>query len=419
MSNYMTAPATDETSEQRSERLWPDPFSAPDVPPRSWLLQYVTGTKSAMTDREAQLAESANAQRALAVLHAELAFGAPPEESSVSQSASEHGTEAIVPFSVMLGPSSGQLWTTKGRVRHFDGHRLALRETFLPVTVLLLEMAFERCGKRCWKVVPVSPEETWPDESLSLDECRIQLTNGEEWVAHLWLEDEMPVDELHALCGSLSEPHLATLGTARIDLQAGRPISMACEGGYRIDEKNHELLLERARLAEQASWIGRTLTALAAWEVAVSAPAWTSGSELRDAIAAGIAARWRMQAAAASPEASIFPCFGGEGSKEQLLEALSRSREEGAVEQFFAVRDARRLPPTPDCPFAVEWELRHLGGEVRDGETFYVYHIASAEIAGVGFVVKRSGQVFAVLQSGGAEALNPDPAQIVLLFPRP
>lgn len=419
MSNSTISAVMNETLEQRSERLWPDPYLAPDVPPRSWLLRYVAGMTSATPDRKAQLAESANAQRALGILHAELAFGAPAIESPILQSEPDEATNVVTPFSVVSGPVAGQLWTTKGRVRHFDGHLLGWRETFLPLTVMLVEKGAERCGEPQWKVIPMSPEETWPDEFLVLDECRVELTNGEEWVAHLWLEDELPTDELHALCGNLSEAHFALLRTARTDFQAGRPVSMACGGGYRLNEAHEELLLERERLTDQASWLGRTVAALTAWEDTVSTPALAVGAELRDAIAAGIEACWRRQAAAASPESSIFPCFGGEGSKEQLLEALARSRETAEVDQFFAVRDARRLPPSPECRFGVEWELRNTNGSMQEGQTFHVYHIPSADIVGHGFVVIRDGQMFAVLQSGGAEARDPNPAQIVLLFPRP
>jgi hypothetical protein len=419
MSNSTVSAAMNETLEQRSERLWPDPYDAPDVPPRNWLLRYVAGTASATLDREAQLAESPNAQRALEILHAELAFGAAAVETPMLPSGADEATNVVTPFAVVSGPVAGQLWTTKGRVRHFDGHRLVWRETFLPLTVMLFEKGSEHCGKDQWKVIPVSPEETWPDEYLALDESRIELTNGEDWVAHLWLEAEVPTDELQTLCGDLSEMHFALVRTARTDFQTHRPVSMACGGGYRLNETNHELLMERERLAERASWLGRTVAALATWEGAVSTPALTVGAELRDAIAAGIAACWQRQAAAASPESSIFPCFSGEGSKEQLLETLARSREGASVEQFFAVRDARRLPPSPECRFGVEWELRNADGSMQEGQTFHVYHIPSADIAGHGFVVVRDGQMFAVLQNGEAEARDPHPAQIILLFPRP
>ncbi|MEI7776123.1 MAG: hypothetical protein WCK17_15260 [Verrucomicrobiota bacterium] len=416
--NHSTTTPINETQEQRLKRLWPDPYGAPDVPTRSWLLKYLSGMTPVTSDREAQLAESSNAQRAIGILHAELAFGAAAIEPPIFPSGVGSATNEVAPFAVVSGPVAGQIWTTKGRVRHFDGRRLVWRETFLPMAVILIEKGDKQGDKEQWRVIPASPEELWPDAFLALDESRLELANGEEWVGHLWLETEMPTDELQTLCGDLSETPLVRLRSARTDYQAGRPVSMACGGGYRLNKANQQLLLERERLAERASWLRRTVTALASWEKAISTPSLTVSHQMGDDIAKGIAACWQKQAAAASPESSIFPCFRGEGSKDQLLESLATYHQESSVEQFFAARDARRFPSSPECRWGVEWELRTVGDSVEEGQAFHVYHIPSVAVVGYGFVAIRGGQMFAVLQSGGEQARDPNPAEVALLFPR-
>jgi hypothetical protein len=258
---------------ERAQRLWPNPFEAPDVPPRELLEAFRRGPEHLPQDMRdwlpAQIKQSVNCQLALEVLKTEEDPGhilhpliSPAEDARLAMTAWEEfkarhrvaheqpmeaavlrDAPAVPPHTIPLGspeePAVDQIWTTKGDVEIFNGRRPEPRRVWLPMNVLLAEGPIQDRGETLWRAMPCTPLEVWGEENVGDSEAVVNVPVEGEYVVHFRLEYPVSARQLHACIGTVEDSGIVP-GNA---------------------PTTPELELERERVLECAAWLSATADA--------------------------------------------------------------------------------------------------------------------------------------------------------------
>ena len=406
---------------QRAERLWPDPFDAPEVPDRELLREWLANPKAveqAWPGLGAQIREEVNCQRALEILRAEsypdhlLHDFHASDEAGVAdkryRNALQTAPAAPVPSEskpqplrqIHDGPEIGQLWSTGHRVEVLDENsRLEYRYLWQPMRVLLTDGPFTARGETIWRAVPCTPLPEW---ECGVGDCIVCPEGGLEYAAHLDLEFPVHIRQLRLgkYIGAVSEESLAA---AEMDAPAKRP-------RVRIDNE---------RLLAAASWLAVTADARRLWhEARAEKVAELSKLEHRmpDAI------DWTQQhfpvlAAAAAGENPPIRCLAWPGNISALVAAVIDNKHiEDSVEFRAELRGEPQLDAATGLP-DVRWRLRDAPEGLREGDTFEVLALNNLHRPIGAGVVRRAGNDWvAILETGDVQRCAAS-GDIVLVFP--
>ncbi len=264
---------------ERSQRLWPDPFEAPEVPPRDLLEAYRRGPEHLPEKVRgwlpAQIAQSVNCQRAVEMLRAEgdpghvlhplisseeeRRLALPNLKSQISNLRSEAARRSaeepvdtlrespapenlepeISNLESRVAPEIDQVWTTKADVQIFNGQNLEPRRVWRPMNVLLAEGPIRDAGETIWRAMPCTPLWVWGEENVGDSEAVVNVPGAGDYVVHFRLEYPVSARQLHACIGVAEDRDFAP-GNA---------------------PSTPELELERERVVEFAAWLSATADA--------------------------------------------------------------------------------------------------------------------------------------------------------------
>jgi hypothetical protein len=252
---------------RREERLWPDPFEAPEVPPREFLERYCLGVghlpheEGYRVHLPDQIVESVNCRRALEWLGAQAEPGhflhRLAQENGIPSGWAEFkarrfpGAEEPSPVrrpqaraeaAAGRPPEPDQIWTTRHRVEFFDGRDerwWRSRYTWQPVEALLAEGPLAADDDEIWRAMPCTPLAVWGEHNVGSQEAVVEAPEAGLYVVHFRLEYPVSREQFHACLGAV----------AQRETEPGKAPETA------------ELRLERQRLFERALWLPATADA--------------------------------------------------------------------------------------------------------------------------------------------------------------
>ncbi len=417
---------------RRSQRLWPDPFDAPDVPPRDMLADYMRGGVARLPHVHGyryylpkQITESINCQRALEALRAEQdpdhilhpAISAELEEHLARQAwevfkaqlsksprppirSTVHGTlpAPVLPPQPPATPTADQIWTTSHEVKRFDGFRRQSRYTWHPVNVLLAEGPRPSGDDLVWRAMPCSPLDFWGVENVGDAEAVVEVSGAGTYVVHFQLEYPVSKSQLHAFVGVVADR----------TVEPGKAAATS------------ELRLERLRLFERAKWLSATADAfLAEWEHKSEVknsvgqlPTNIRRVEFSDA-RAGVPAM-----AASGGGAPLMPAFLWHGSLPDYLNRLQKGEQPAGLEGF----RVKLIPPGPQqisgqvcAQWSVEGDVPpSVAALLQPGLIFFLLDRMQGRVLGDGNC--REGGVFELTNGDWPEVRDSDRNDWALLL---
>lgn len=272
-----------ETALRASERLWPEPALAPEVPPEAELEKYISVGPLAFRPvwLRQQIEESAACQRALEDLRLRHRLSARAPVKSALEAAGFRISGG--PASSALSPRKdqtglillGDLRRSSGQVFIFSEGIRKVRQTFRPLLVAPVAGPFLEVEQEFWRVVVCTPAELWPEEHFADDEILVRSLAGCDYVAHLWLEYPMSVVQIADKVGEITSGGLDNLFLARAVRDEGIPLGFdpmpdrltvdhdeqePLIAGCRLDPvADAAIFCERQQLHECAGWLSATL----------------------------------------------------------------------------------------------------------------------------------------------------------------
>jgi hypothetical protein len=230
-----------------SELLWPDPFAAPDVPPRKSLLAALTDPNSVPPWLVAQIARSVQCQRALAVLEA-------------VDLLRENDRQPLrdVRFPSLSNPRVGvvsewfahMLCSTRSVIPFFAESRLGWQQSGNPPDVLLVSGPFEVDGIRAWKGYLCNLANEWPDELPLPDQTMpLRLASGLDFLVHAGIQCDVAEGQLY---GSFGTAQASIFPTPKAAPSAPPCLAMT-------------LAVAKQRLLQGALWLESGLLAERKW----------------------------------------------------------------------------------------------------------------------------------------------------------
>jgi hypothetical protein len=254
-----------------SERLWPYPFDAFDVPDFGVLTSYLKDSDS-IEDKNLvfQMENSVNCLRALKHLAEEPKFEdqEPSEDSkasfervlelmkSIPKSENESSAENPPSFSYHGAPRKFLLCKTKGKTPVLvDGqHRYSYN--FDPPMVLLVNDGKESEAKEeetLFRAVPASFADEYPVNQMDVDQIKISLNDGQEIVLHLDLNFPVSDEQLDEPIGFVKEGDEEKVLVGVAAALQGIPLMPADGAGIGPSEEMAEVMaLERERMFERS-----------------------------------------------------------------------------------------------------------------------------------------------------------------------
>lgn len=259
-----------------SERLWPYPFDAHDVPDFGTLNSWINGSLKD-EDLKLHIENNVNCLRALHHLSEEsnLVKSPPSNEEKASfervlelmksTPIDERKSDYEEPprFKYHGAPKQYLLYNTKSKLPILVDGTIRYSYNFDPPMVLLVNEGKESEAKEeetIFRGVPASFSEDYPVNQMDSDQILVRLQGGQEIVLHLSLNYPVSSEQLDDAVGCVpdSEQEKVQVGISAV-LQ-GIPLMPADGAGIGPSEEMAELVaLERERIAERT----QTLAAFA------------------------------------------------------------------------------------------------------------------------------------------------------------
>jgi hypothetical protein len=259
-----------------SERLWPYPFDAHDVPDfailNSWLDDSLEDE-----DLKFHIENSVNCIRAVQLLleESEEEKQEPTEDTkasfeqvlklmkSVPYADKKSEAEEIIKFDYAGSPRQFLLYSTKGKIPVLsDGNKRHIFD-FDPSMVLIVNDGKESEAKEeetIFRGVPASFAEDYPVNQMDSDEILVSLQDGQEIVLHLYLNYPLSNEQLEEALGVVREADEEKVRVGISAVLQGIPLMPADGAGIGPSEEMAEIVaLERERIAERT----QTLAAFA------------------------------------------------------------------------------------------------------------------------------------------------------------
>ena len=257
---------------KESERLWPHPFEAPDVPLRADLRLYTSGESD--KNLNFQIENSIHCLRALTELEKEEcqnndAFPNYTDEglSKTLSLVSSTKEKPNAPIEIQknshkqegINPRSMEIWRTKDSipVQHQNQtYKLKIKN---PHMVLLLDNPKESEfieGERIFRAIAVTVENDYSQDLMGMDEIEIRQESGEVLAAHLFLSYPVSIEQLDSKHGRIDPNEYEKLNIGLIAEEKGLNLMPADGAGVGPDDEFNEIFqLERERLIESTSYL--------------------------------------------------------------------------------------------------------------------------------------------------------------------
>ena len=281
ISNLLAAIPFDDLWE--SERLWPDPMEAPDIPPVEDLVAFLEDSKKIDPDLASQIKSSVACLRALDELQTkDLAKDKNSaamkdffkkvgitDNQAIEQSDDEVPTNHPVPFPHVRPQSaevrSRQIRSVRHGYQYWDEESLRRGFNFNPVDLLIISERIERPAGDFFRAVPCSPSEVWRiEDMLCPEDIVFNTVGGSQWVLHTWLAYPVSVDDLDDYLGQLSEEEMTRIHNQIEALNHTEPAEVT---------EPEWLSLERERIVERADTLPNTVDAQRwKWEAETNIP---------------------------------------------------------------------------------------------------------------------------------------------------
>jgi hypothetical protein len=265
-----------ESADARSARLWPDPFAAPDVPPREWLDWWFAGCGDA--DLVVQMASSPNCRRAAEALrqeHLSKALAGQTVEVPAEQPAQEQ------PLPDAGARTIGALVETRAEVELFDPDRAFPRWRLgCPPAAFLVQGPQDLRHDRIWRAVFAVPQIVVPDDFLGQDELVLSVDRA-RWLVLPALEYPLSDGQIARVVGRATDLNRDALLLAREALAKGLPLPPDLVAG-RAEPGDPGRADHSARLLEEAAWLAALADArlqAAEWEAEIEHPLAENQSE--------------------------------------------------------------------------------------------------------------------------------------------
>ena len=419
--NFNDAASLDAALEQ-AFRLWPDPWEAPEVPPRDVLQLYQQGIQNLPSEFRTwlpnQIRASVNCQRALEELRAETnpehllhpvvsAFRSdiPPLVSGYIGQTAPPGAEksltsqarAPAKSSGAVDPAPDQLWTTRPGVAHFNGRGMESRYTWGPLNVFLVEHQPAGRGEVLWRAIPCTPLWVWGEENVGSDEAVIEIEDGEQYVAHFTLEYPVHARQLYACIGVAKD----------VELEPGHA------------QTTPNLALERDRLLDCADWLSATADARLRWYESLAQPPGVLELDLEKATAWRDRQERNLVTASLASLGPVTLCILWREDLSKLYQSIAGGELAGQYQFTAQVQDAPQEDAERPGNCLARWEIddAEARGRLQDGNTFHVVKGKDfAKIIGHGLIQRIAGRILARLEVGQWSDFR-DPGALTLLFP--
>jgi hypothetical protein len=407
---------------QQAFRLWPDPWEAPEVSPRDILQLYQQGVQNLPSEFRSwlpgQIQASVNCQRALEELRAETnpehllhpvltAFrpGIPPSVSGYIGQTSSSGEEKSPATGARahpkpvgaVDPAPDQLWTTRPRVAHFNGRGMESRYTWRPLNVLLVEPQPAGRGEVLWRAIPCTPLWVWGEENVGSDEAVIALEDEEEYVAHFTLEYPVHARQLYACIGVAKE----------VELEPGRA------------QTTPELVLERERLLDCASWLSATADARLRWYESLAQPPGAAELDLEKATTWRDRQERKIGTANLASLEPVTLCILWREDLSTLYQSITGGDLPGLFQFAARVQDEPQEDAERPGNCLARWEVDDPEAceRLQAGNTFHVVKGKNfAKIVGHGLIQQIAGKILARLEIGRWPDFR-ETGELTLLFP--
>ena len=436
-----------ESALRASERIWPEPALAPEVPPETEMERYLTIGPFAFTPdwlRE-QIAESAACQRALEDLRLRRLLGDTSSLKTVLEKAGfrvtkQAGPVTSPPPSAQSGPIGfGELRRSRGLVFVFTERGARKRQTFRPMLILPVEGPLLEVEEQFWRAIVCTPMESWPEEYFADDEIVVRSSAGHDYIAHLWLEYPVAALQIGDKVGELAPVAMENLLVARAAHGQGLPLGPEpSDGGeagdeavsqlvtgFRLDPATDvEALRAREQLHDCADWLSATLDARLeseAWQNC----GWRTAAEdaAQKEFPVQAVRAWELCGYAAAPGGTgeFTQCLEWSGPLHAFQALLSTPKTVQECQSFTA---ECLLPPEQDEEDAqvcrAQWSLATQFSHLV-GRRFAVFYPVGERLLGVG-TVRSQGEglpLLAELENGLWRDFENVPLNgIILLFPK-
>ncbi len=410
---------------RQSQKLWPDPFDGPEVPPRELLAEYERGGAARLPFEHGyriylpkQIAESINCQRALEeiraendpghILHPEISaeeqakialqawksFNASQPQKLLLPAATGGGKKHGSPTRQSVDvPAVDQIWTTSHEVKRFDGAALESRYTWHPINVLLKLCPMAAGGDVVWRGIPCTPLVFWGEDMVGDEEAIVDVPGTGLYVVHFRLEYPVSQAQLHACVATVADSGIRP-GT----VQATR-----------------DLLLERQRLKECADWLSATADARLAkwkWQAEIS-------GLLKEVTSQDWSETVKRSGAAvpATAATALTSTLLWKGSLSDFLKQVVRGESPEGMSGF-AVKICM-APHEDQKGVSAQWELKEgtdpaIVAALRPGLMFFL--VDRSKSCEVGRGVCQEQGVLKLTESSLPDIQNSDPAQWIILL---
>ena len=177
-----------------SRRLWPDPFLAPDVPPREQLERFLADPETFDDDFSEQIAASIEALRALQHLRSRTASHLPlpsVPDDEISATADPRNCQP------------GEIWLSNTEVEFWNGRKTVKRRIFDLPEFLILSKPIPTKNDEIVLAAPVTDAAVWPEECRSEDDVVLVVEEIGEFVAHLDSQVNSPSASRNSAIGFL------------------------------------------------------------------------------------------------------------------------------------------------------------------------------------------------------------------------
>ncbi len=254
-----------------SERLWPDPSMAPDVPTSTLLKPLLAKEPSDWpnADLREQILHSPNCLRQLLSLSQATSPASAFDPDAIAKVLSEvkWKTQPDQPILQDTPPQRGFLHLEPGVIctlRHNylceRGDRMATAWNFSPPTVLIVqEPTRTGDGIPYLRGIVCSHADEWPEDWLGADEIAFEGQSGNQWVLHLWLSFPIALRDVAGIYDQAAEDQHDRISIAIEAHTQDLPLQPSDGAGLGPEPDDTEVLMARDQLYEAASTLPSTL----------------------------------------------------------------------------------------------------------------------------------------------------------------
>jgi hypothetical protein len=252
-----------------SERLWPYPFDAHDVPDFGILRSYLENSDSIEDeDLVFHMENSVNCLRALEHLAEGPKFEdqEPAEDSkasfervlelmkSIPKPENESSAEESPPFECDGAPRQFLLYKTKDKTPVLVDGKPRHSYNFDPPVILLVSDGMDsgaKVGETLFRAIPASFADEYPVNQMDVDQIKISLKDGRKVVLHLDLNFPVSNEQLDEAVGELRDSHQEKVRVGVAAVLQGIPLMPADGAGIGPSDEMAEVMeLERERMFE-------------------------------------------------------------------------------------------------------------------------------------------------------------------------